>query len=276
MGISAKELADIFGEDVVTEAREPGSDDGDPTPVAAVSELIEAANAPNPQIVGKLHVSAPGFNPSIEAPAAVLPPDAPPNDASAPPPAKAKRGQKAKNTSDQRTFPEDDAEAAIAKAKAAEEEWNAKVAAMKEEAAAPRSVHAKPPHTVDDGPGWQTVNCSACGQDLGKRPPGHVIDPSLCPNKAAHPKGETLLELAERVAGDAVASRVMAPVNPEFVEALEKTMETQIRTAMQIPDSLPDLAPPPKTIIHELGPETRALLERVLHILAACVPGAKG
>jgi hypothetical protein len=42
---------------------------------------------------------------------------------------------------------------------------------------------------VTDGPGWTVVECEVCKMPmtaLGKRPPGHKIDPSLCPNKASH------------------------------------------------------------------------------------------
>lgn len=43
--------------------------------------------------------------------------------------------------------------------------------------------------TVADGPGWAFVECSVCGMPmtkLGKRPPGHKIDPSQCPNVKSH------------------------------------------------------------------------------------------
>lgn len=37
-----------------------------------------------------------------------------------------------------------------------------------------------------DGPGWVEIACRVCATPLGKRPPGHKIDPSLCPNAANH------------------------------------------------------------------------------------------
>jgi hypothetical protein len=140
MNMTPEELA-IFGE--APAEREPGSDDGDPTPAVDLEKLKAAE----------------------EAHAAVLPPDAPASDDNAPPPIKAKRGRKPKVT-----LP------------AGQYEMNGpiQVTGDVDLVGAPTPVHPT------DGPGWQTVNCSVCGADLGKRPAGHQIDPSQCPNQEVH------------------------------------------------------------------------------------------
>lgn len=150
VSMTAEELALFDGlDDVAAPAREPGSDDDDPTPV----QLPQQAPAPEPV--------APVAAQGKSEPAAVLPPDAPPNDANEPPPAKAKK--KAKPViEDESTTPDEQLRLEAVKTLAA------------------------PKTAVNDGPGWQTVRCTLCGKDLGKRPQGHVIDPSLCPNAENH------------------------------------------------------------------------------------------